>query len=205
LRLQFLTAVSFFLVALALFSNLSSIHSVIKIPIRTATLLIMLAPIYIVMYKNTPSIKAILFQKAFSIKMFFQTISIAFIMSLFASLIHYFTYTGEYINFAHSLHYKEYLPLYLTFGYFIEAFLQDIIIVLIYEGLILFVTDEKKSFLVVIVSFGLAHLFFGVFTAIVTFLTAIIFLLIYKKLRNVLALSFVHYLVGIISIAFGWT
>jgi len=205
LKSQFLTALALLIIALALFSNLSSIHSVIKIPIRIATLLIMLTPIYIVMYKNTPSIKAILFQKSFTVRMFFQTLFIAFMMGLFASLIHYFTYTGEYINFAHSLHYKEYLPFYLTFGYFIEAFLQDVILVLIYEGLILFVTDEKKSFLLVIVSFGLAHLFFGIFTAMLTFLTAIIFLLIYKKLRNVLALSFVHYLVGVVSIAFGWT
>ena len=205
MKSQFLIALALLIIAVALFSNLSSVHSVIKIPIRIATLLIMLTPIYIVMYKNTSSIKAILFQKSFSIKMFFQTVFIALAMSLFASIIHYFTYTGEYINFIHSLHYEEYLPLYLTFGYFIEAFLQDVIIVLIYEGLILFITDEKKSFLLVIVSFGLAHLFFGVFTAMITFFTAIIFLLIYKKLRNVLALSFVHYFVGIISTAFGWT
>jgi len=205
LRLQFLTALSFFLVALTLFSNLSSVYSVIKIPIRIATLLIMLLPIYIVMYKNTPSIKAILFQKPFTIKMFFQAIFIAFLMSLLASLIHYFTYTGEFITFAHSLHYQEYLPLYLTFGYFIEAFLQAVILVLIYEGLILFVMDEKKSFILVILSFGLAHFYFGIFITIITFFTAFLFLTIYKKFRNVLALSFVHYLVGIVSTAFGWT
>jgi hypothetical protein len=205
MKVKFLLALALFLVALASLADLSNIHSVIKIPIRTATLLIMLSPIYFVMYKET-SIKKILFAKKFQIKEFKETLMISVIFIAIATIIRYFTTTsGEIITFGNSLHYKEYLPLYLSFGYLVESFLQDMIFILIYKGLSTFVTTPKKSFLLVVLVFGAAHLFFSIWVALFTMAGAILFLTLYLRYQNIFAVTTIHYLVGVAAIAFGWT
>jgi len=204
MKYKFLTALFLFAVALTLLSDLSYVHSVIKIPIRIATLLIMLAPIYFVMKKEV-SFKEILFQQQFTRKTFYEVAIISLGLIVFASIIRFFSYDNSFITFGNSLHYKEYLPLYVTFGYFVEVLLQDTIFILIYVGLSKFVTTQQKSFWSVAIVFGFAHIYFGFFTALLTFLTAIVFLLIYQRYQNLLALGFIHYSAGVASIAFGWT
>jgi hypothetical protein len=204
MRVRFLIALTLFFISLGLLADLSSIHSVVKIPIRIATLIIMLLPIYLVMYKQT-DIKEILFGKKFQIKELKQTLLISFIFISIATMIRYFTYTQEFISFGNSLHYKEYLPLYLSVGYLVESFLQDVIFILIYRGLSTFVTTPLKSFLGVVIVFGAAHLYFSIWVALLTMIGAVLFLTLYLRFKNVFAVTTIHYLVGLASIAFGWT
>lgn len=205
MKIKFLIALAFFSIALGFLADLSSIESVIKIPIRILTLLIMLSPIYFVMYKQT-DIREILFAKKFQIKEFKQTIIISAIFIAISIVIRYFTSPQEdLITFSNSLHYKEYLPLYLSLGYLVESFLQDVIFILIYKGLSSFVTSPKKSFFIVIFVFGLAHLYFSIWVALLTMAGATLFLTLYLRFKNIFAVTTIHYLVGVISIAFGWT
>jgi hypothetical protein len=185
-----------------LFLDLSQVHTLIKIPLRALSIIIMILPIWVVIRKDL-NIQTILFKQKLNKKKFIKLFFVILISFIF--LVRFITYRQEFFSFSKSLHYDNYLWIYLSFGYLSQVFLQDILLILLYNGMITFVSGEKRSIFIITLLFGFAHFSLSIFAAVITFLIGVIFLLVYKKFENIFALNIIHYPLGIISIAFGWT
>ena len=203
MRLEFVVACMVSIVFTLIFSDLSQVYTLVKIPIRIISLSIMILPIYLFVVKYR-DIKKAIFKESIDKKKIFKLMQIVsvFIFVMFA--IRFFTYTSDIFTFAKSLHYGDYLIVYLTIGYMSHVFLQDFLIVLFYEGLDIVEYKNKNYIFLISFFFGLSHLFMGIFNASLTFLGAVIFLFTYKKFGNILIPNILHYILGIIAISFGW-
>ncbi len=204
MKIKFLSAISVSFIFSLFLLDLSNVHSVIKIPIRALSLLVMIFPIYVTIRKKM-DIKNTLFKKKLDKGKIIKLLSVIILLIFFAILIRFITYKGEFLSFSKSLHYGKYLWVYLTFGYLLHAFLQEVLLLLLYQGMTNFIIPNKNTTLIIVtLIFGLSHFYLGIFTVIMTFTAGIVFILIYRKFENIFALTIAHYLLGIVAIAFGW-
>ena len=204
MKIKFLLAMLLSFIFSVFFLDLSNVHSVIKIPVRALSLIAMIIPIYFTTGKYK-DIKKILFKKKLDGNKVVKLLSVLVVLIIFAVLIRFITYKGNFLSFSKSLHYGKYLWMYLTFGYLLHAFLQEVLLLLLYHGMITFIISNKNTALIVVtLMFGVSHFYLGIFTVIITFTAGVVFLLIYRKFENIFALTIAHYLLGIVAIAFGW-
>jgi len=203
MKLQFAVACFFSFIAMLLFSDLSHIYTVVKIPIRMLSLIAIILPIYIFV-RSYISIRAVIFKKSLSRESIISIIQTVFIFGVAMFCIRYLTYESSLLTFGKSLHYGDYFILYLTLGYMSHVFLQDLLIVLIYEGFELLTDKKRGNIIIVSLLFGVAHLFMGIATFVLTSIGGMIFLYIYVRFHNILAVNIMHYSLGLIAISFGW-
>ncbi len=203
MRLEFVVACVVSIIFIFTFSDLSQVYTLIKIPIRMVTLMIMILPIYlfVIKYRN---VKKAIFKGSIDRDKIFQIMQIVSIFIVVMFTIRFFTYEGDFFTFGKSLHYGDYLIVYLTIGYISHVFLQDFLIILFYEGLDIVGYKSKNDIFIISFFFGSSHFFMGAFNVSLMFLGGVIFLWTYRKFGNILIPNILHYTLGILAISFGW-